>query len=397
MKVTEPISIGTNNEGKKIFIKRPCKKFADIAAYQEAFAAEATQGMGWAHPNLLNYISLQMDEQGWYITFEYTPAVPLNRALLDGVLQINTVTEFKQIMNQLMDAVAYLHSRNICHLDLRPENIFITKGTHDVLLANPANIYVSYTPSFFIFKEKYAAPELFKENTVPTLACDIYSLGKVMEYLYSYSHLSPGIRYVIFKATHPEPAKRYANVEEMKKAFGASRYIDRSVQVIKGIAAVTVILLAYYGLREEPADKETLQFIEEVKHINRQTLETTDNRNRSYSIPLPSDSIRPLPTDTLEFNPEEHRKLAERIFKKEFRRRAENIISAMYTPQKMNISEKAFQEQSLDGFSRLNKIQRELSEQFNMNPILTTRLSSEIISELTTESMKKLKQMEDED
>ena len=126
-------------------------------------------------------------------------------------------------------------------------------------------------------------------------------------------------------------------------------------------------------------------------------METTDNRNRSYSIPLPSDSIRPLPTDTLEFNPEEHRKLAERIFKKEFRRRAENIISAMYTPQKMNISEKAFQEQSLDGFSRLNKIQRELSEQFNMNPILTTRLSSEIISELTTESMKKLKQMEDED
>lgn len=71
-----------------------------------------------------------------------------------------------------------------------------------------------------------------------------------MEYLYSYSHLSPGIRYVIFKATHPEPAKRYANVEEMKKAFGASRYIDRSVQVIKGIAAVTVILLAYYGLRK---------------------------------------------------------------------------------------------------------------------------------------------------
>lgn len=99
MKVTEPISIGTNNEGKKIFIKRPCKKFADIAAYQEAFAAEATQGMGWAHPNLLNYISLQKDEQGWYITFEYTPAAPLNRALLDGVLQINTVTEFKQIMN----------------------------------------------------------------------------------------------------------------------------------------------------------------------------------------------------------------------------------------------------------------------------------------------------------
>ena len=265
---------------------------------------------------------MQKDEQGWYITFEYIPAVPLNRALLDGVLQINTVAESKRIMNQLMNAVAYLHSRNICHLDIRPENIFITKRTHDVLLANPANIYVSCTPSFFIFKEKYAAPELFKETTVPTPACDIYSLGRVMEYLYSYSHLSPGIRHIILKATRPELAKRYADVEEMKKAFGTSRYIDWSVQAIKGVAAVTVILLAYYGLREEPADKETLQFIEEVKHINRQALETAEDRNRNYSIPLPSDSIRPLPTDTLEFNPEEHRRLAERIFKKEFRRRA---------------------------------------------------------------------------
>ena len=99
MKVTEPISIGTNNEGKKIFIKRPCKKFADIAAYQEAFAAEATQGMGWAHPNLLNYISLQMDEQGWYITFEYTPAVPLSRALFEGVVLVNTVTGCRHIMS----------------------------------------------------------------------------------------------------------------------------------------------------------------------------------------------------------------------------------------------------------------------------------------------------------
>ena len=110
--------------------------------------------MGWAHPNLLNYISLQKDEQGWYITFEYTPAAPLNRALLDGVLQINTVTEFKQIMNQLMDAVAYLHSRNICHLDLCPGNIFITKGTHDVVLDQiQTNIYVSYTPSFLSLKK----------------------------------------------------------------------------------------------------------------------------------------------------------------------------------------------------------------------------------------------------
>ena len=63
----------------------------------------------------------------------------------------------------------------------------------------------------------------------------------------------------------------------------------------------------------------------------------------------------------------------------------------------MNIIGDVFQKQKMDGFSQLNKIQKELAEQFNTDPILTTRLPSEIISELTTESMKKLREIGDKD
>jgi serine/threonine protein kinase len=405
MKLTEPITVGTNKEGRKIYIKRPCSKFVSIASYREAFMAEARQGTECSHPNLLSYIGLQKDEEGMFIALEYVPALTLNKALLDAVLHINSGSESKRIMNQLMDVVGYLHSRNICHLNIRPENIYITKSSHDVRLANPGNTYANCTPSFFIYKEQFTAPELFEENNVPTPACDIYSLGKVMEYLYSYSHLSYGIRRIIDKATQADPAKRYASIKEMQEAFNRSRLIDRGIQIMKGAAVICVITLAYYGLRDEPVSSETLQFIEDTTFRNRQAqIESSQsgesNIGMSYSVlPIPSDTLRQSPTgnDTLSIDAEEHQRLAEQIFKKEFRKRAEAIITGMYTPQRMNVTGNVFQKQNMDGFSQLNKIQKELAEQFNMDPILTTRLSSEIISELTTESMKKLREIGDKD
>lgn len=407
MKLTEPITIGTNKEGKRIYIKRPCRKFASMSSYLEAFAAEARQGVECSHPNLLSYLGLQEDEKGLFIALEYIPALPLNKALLDAVLHINTPSESKRIMNQLMDAVAYLHSRNICHLNIRPENIYITKGSHEVRLANPENTYANCTPSFFIYKEQFTSPELFEENGIATPASDIYSAGKVMEYLYSYSHLSFGIRRIINKATQADPARRYGSIKEMQEAFNRSRYLDAGVQITKGVAAIGIFALLYYGLRDEPVSTETLQFIEDTTLRHKQAqIESSQsesergNTGMSYNVlPIPSDTVRRgvAGNDTLKFDAEEHRKLAEQIFKKEFRKRAEKIIVGMYTPQRMNVSGDAFQKQNLDGFSQLDKIQRELAGQFNMDLIQTTRLSSEIISELTTESMKKLKEIGDED
>ena len=401
MKVTEPIIIATNKDGKRILIKRPSKEFAAISTYQEAFAAEAKQSESLTHPNLLRYQGLEKDEEGVYITFEFIAALPMNRALLDAILHINTPSESKKIMNQLMDAVAYLHAQNICHLNIRPENIFITKSAHDVLLANPANTYVNCTPSFFVYKERYTAPELFSEESIPTPACDIFALGKVMEYLYSYSNMSYGVSRIISKATHLNPSKRFASVGEMKKAFNNARYYNWGMTAIKGVATLAVLALIYHGLSDEPVSTETMHFIEQsTQKAEADKIEAAGKHAEEvYGVSIPSDTarVRQLPTDTLGFNEEEHRKLAEQIFKNEFRKRAEKVIATIYTPQKMNASKETFQQESMDGFGQLDKIQKELAVQFNMDPILTTRLSSEIISELTTESMKKLNKMGDGD
>lgn len=396
------MTIGTDTNKQRFYIKRPLKEFAGINAYRKAFADEAETGLQCNHPNLLRYLGLEQDEQGTYIALEYTPSLPLNLALVEDSLDIHSVKEAKFLMTQLLDAVEYLHTKELCHLNIRPENIFITRKAHDVKLANPAWTYLHCQPSFFLIKEKYTAPELFEDQTsINYKACDIYSLGKVMEYLFSFCNLSAGIQRVIHKATQKAPEKRYANIAEMRKALQQSTSIDLGISIGK-VAAVGLLLgLVYYGFKDEPASEESIQFAQETS-ANQKELPPSnraeDTHESYYVIPTPSDSVAQLSQtqqEKLDQQSKEYQQTTERLFKKELRKRAEKIIAGIYTPQNMSLEDKDFQKQSLGQFNELDKIQRELAEQFNLDPILAMRLSSDVISELTQESMKKLRKKED--
>ena len=398
MRITESIITGTGNNKQRLFIKRPLKEFIGIAAYRKAFADEAEIGLGCIHPHLLRYVGLEEDEQGEYMALEYTPSLPLNRALVEDSLDIHSEKEAKFLMMQLFDAVEYLHGKGICHLNIRPENIYITRKAHDVKLANPAWTYLHCQPSFFLIKEKYTAPELFEEeNPINYTACDIYSLGKVMEYLFSFCNLSAGIRRVIRKATQKAPEKRYATIAEMRKALQQTTSIDMGFTLAKIAAAALFLGLVYYGFKDEPASEESIQFAQETS-ANRKELppsnKAEDTHESYYVIPTPSDSVARISQSQQaerDQQSKEYQQTTERLFKKELRKRAEKIIANIYTPQNMSLDDKDFQLQSLGQFNELDKIQRELAEQFNLDPILATRLSSDVISELTQENMKKLR------
>jgi serine/threonine protein kinase len=326
--------------------------------------------------------------------------------LLEEPLGINSMKESRRIMEALFEAVSYLHSQNVLHLDITPENILITRSAHDVKLMNPASFYVGQSPSFFIYKERYAAPELFEENARPTVAADIYSLGRVMEYLFCYSKLTLGISRVIARATADNPAKRYKSVHEMQMAFRRTRRTDALILTAK-VAAVFIALLFFYQMMDDGSTpSHVLPPSEDSTYARRpHTPPSTQAEDDIYSLSAIQDHIdtayrdREVPmdepyaaTEMLKTKEEAERDAqAERIFKKEFRKRAEKTISELYTPSLMNGDEKKFMQLSTQRFTELDRLQRELGEQYNMDLILTTRLSSEVITELTEEYMRKIK------
>jgi serine/threonine protein kinase len=101
----------------------------------------------------------------------------------------------KVYMYQIARSLAYIHSKGVCHRDIKPQNLLLNTKTHEaklcdfgsakMLVAGEANVA-------YICSRYYRAPELVFDATEYTNAIDIWSMGCVMAELLLGNPLFPG-------------------------------------------------------------------------------------------------------------------------------------------------------------------------------------------------------------
>lgn len=88
---------------------------------------------------------------------------------------------------QLCEAICYIHKQGIIHRDLKPENILVSDDNTLVLtdfgIAHFEDSLVTKRRDW-LGNRRYAAPEQLATDEVDT-ACDIYSLGRIMNELFT--------------------------------------------------------------------------------------------------------------------------------------------------------------------------------------------------------------------
>lgn len=87
-----------------------------------------------------------------------------------------------KIIYQVLRAVKYMHSINICHRDLKLDNVMINRKTHQIKIIDFG--YSKYCDDFTVMKTQigtpyYLAPEIIEGKY--TKSCDLWSIG-VMTY-----------------------------------------------------------------------------------------------------------------------------------------------------------------------------------------------------------------------
>ena len=196
--------------GKLHFLKRLKPQFVNDILYQEALRKEFETGYRLEHPNLVRYITLTDDG----ILMEYVDGETLTQYLSNHPDYFKDRKHTDRFLRQLLDVVGYLHSHQVLHLDLKPDNILLTRIGNNVKLVDLGCSYTDSFPDTSGHTPRYAAPEQLSGGAMDERT-DIYAIGKMLEDM----PILPIYNKVIAKCTAQTPDARYSTVSELHDAF----------------------------------------------------------------------------------------------------------------------------------------------------------------------------------
>lgn len=174
--------------GKWYFLKRPKEAFSNHPLYKAAFEKEFEIGSKIEHPNISNYLQKGCDSNGIYLLAPYIEGYTLKEFLESNPDYFHLKSNLKKFIQQLLSALEYLHQRQVLHLDLKPDNILITKIDHDIKIVDLGFAYSdSHQHQTSGRSERYAAPEQVNTQDIIDQRADIYSFGLLVLYAYTNS------------------------------------------------------------------------------------------------------------------------------------------------------------------------------------------------------------------
>lgn len=231
--------------GKLHFLKRLKSEYAGDIRYQEALLKEFETGYRLEHPNLVRYLSLDKDG----ILMEYVDGETLSQQLAQNPDYFKQRKNTDKLVRQLLSVLQYLHSHQVLHLDLKPDNILLTHINDDVKLIDLGFCYTDTFADTQGHTNAFAAPEQ-KAGGVVDVCSDIYAFGKILELLPDHSIYNK----VIARCTAEHPEDRYQSVEEILHAINHQRRYFLWVAVIVFCAALLSVGLALLThQKNEPA------------------------------------------------------------------------------------------------------------------------------------------------
>lgn len=186
-------------------------------------------------PFIVRAWELRKDPQvGLCIVMEY-----IDGQTLDSWLRSKpSLRQRHQILNEILDAIQYLHSKQIIHGDLKPGNILITNaGDHIKLLDLGLADKDEFAQTNLGCTKRYAAPEQISGENIDSRT-DIFALGAIIRLLFPHQYLC-----VVHKCTRSRKERRYSSIASLRRAV-ALRSVSGKLLCV--LIAISLLFFVFY-------------------------------------------------------------------------------------------------------------------------------------------------------
>lgn len=230
-------------DGRWWMLKGLREDFRDVPIYQESLRKEYEILASLQHPGVVSVSGMEeVKPYGMCIIMEYHNG----KNLREFIEKNNPSIEVrKKIALELMNAVEYIHRKQVVHRDLKPSNVMVEESTGYVKLIDfgcsdgDSYAYLKH-PSGTV---SYMSPEQMS-SSVPDTRNDIYSIGCILEFL------KIGKKYERIAAKCKLPIKeRYQTVEQLRSDYEAITKDYRRVWIALTACVCALFTLSMLAVR----------------------------------------------------------------------------------------------------------------------------------------------------
>lgn len=234
------------------FVKKPSPEFEADMLTVEALRKEFILCYPLSHAAIIRYTNFEDNA----LYEEFIDGMTLREMIDTGDSRLLDPLFTEKICLQLFDALDYIHGQGVIHLDIKPENLMITRLGDNLKIIDFGCAESAVCDTTSGYTDKYRAPEQADGQT--GCATDIYLAGMVVKELAQLSGSRRRWQRFITATTASDVKERAKSAKEAL-AFVPKRKKNNLPVFLAALFGIAVVIFAVWMLTEKsghtPADE----------------------------------------------------------------------------------------------------------------------------------------------
>lgn len=240
-----------HRNGRLYFRKSLRGELLHDSRHRAAYHKEFCLGFAIDSPYIVKYNKIVDTPEECSLYLDFIDGYNLVELLDADAHYFDSKSRLARFVAQILDAMRYMHHRQIIHMDINPSNVMISRKSGDVKVVDLGFCYSDSYQDTAGTTQAYSASEVQNGDSDFDVRTDIYGFGRILQYIQDNftANLPRGYKRVMTKCLVQDKEQRYSSVDEILEELFLKKRRSKFIALTTIVASLIFLFLTLDGPR----------------------------------------------------------------------------------------------------------------------------------------------------